>query len=430
VPFYKRFFEVSSDLMCVISPTHFIEVNPAFIEKLGYTREELLSRPLLDFVHHEDVDRTRRSAAKNWQWPEGFEHRVVCKNGEIRWLLWITHPDVDAGGEVHAVGCDVTSRKFIENQLGRYVIEMRRAKEEAEVLAYAASHDLQEPLRTISNWAAIVLEDYREILPADGIEALGFVIEAAKRGRELVNDLLQLSRVQTTKIECVDVNAVVDAAVLDLEYAVRDSGAQITRDDLPQAWADAGLLRSLMKNLLSNALKFSKPGSIPRVHVGGSAEPEASHYWVQDEGIGIDPLYKELVFRVFKRLDQSRPGTGIGLAICQKIVNLHRGKIWIDSVPGAGCTVHFTVAHPDQPDVSSSSHPPGGRSPSRRQGDTERDAVDEESSASSLRLRRHRGPALLAEGGILRDRRSSRPSSVGSELAKGLRLRGAGNHKD
>jgi PAS domain S-box-containing protein len=436
MPFYKRFFEISYDLMCVCNKTHFLEVNESMVRLLGYSREELLGRSYFDFIHPDDIAESRRLLATGDRNP--YENRYYTKTGKIVWLRWCAHKESD-GDVMHCVAKDVTSEKAISTQLGKYVIGLQRsqrealaAKEEAEMMAYAASHDLQEPLRTIINWSAFLKEDFGHLLPTEGQEQLGYIQESAKRGRDLVMDLLQLSRVgRNMAMGPVDSAEIVDRAVLDVEFSARETGAEITRESLPVVWGDASMLRLLFKNLLSNAMKFAKSGESPKIHISVSEDPVTGWtFKVRDDGIGMDPAYVQKVFGVFARLDPKKPGTGIGLAICQKIVHLHNGNIAIESTPGAGATVCFNVVKPEAAGVSddeqTAAPPAGGGSPPGRKGAGADARADEDRVQVAHRARWGGGSALLASGGSLRDRPSYRPSSPGSESSQGLRLRGVG----
>lgn len=436
--FYKRFFEISFDLMCVCNTTHFLEVNEAMCRLLGYSRDDLLSRSYYEFMHPDDVAASR-AEIESGMMGKLFENRYITKAGKTIWLRWTAHPDVDCDGAMHCVAKDITSEKIIANQLGRYVIDLQRseraakqAKEEAEMLAYAASHDLQEPLRTIINWSTFLKDDYGHLLPEDGKEQLRYIYESATRGRELVMDLLQLSRVgREIAFDYVDTAQLVDKAVLDVEFSVRDTGAQITRDpQMPTAWVDASMLRLLFKNLLSNAIKFAKPGERPKIHISGEETSEGWLFRVRDEGIGMDPAYTQKVFGVFQRLDPRRSGTGIGLAICQKIVKLHDGRIWIESAPGEGATVLFTVSRqPSGPDTheerQDQAHPARRGPHPRREDAGESHARHVDSARSSSRLGRLGSAALLAANGSLRDRSDRGLGFARSQLAAGFWVRGA-----
>lgn len=420
---YRKFFETAHDLMCVVSKTHFVEVNPAFTRVLGYSPTELISRPFLEFVHPEDVGMTTAMTRLAAFPADGFENRWVAKDGRNVWLSWSVHPTRE--GEcvaAYAVARDASKTKSCEGQLEETVAELKRSNAELTEFAYAASHDLQEPLRTISTYATFIKEDHAAELTGDAVEYLDFIIDAAKQGRSLVSDLLQLSRVgRDAAFSWVDIGSIIDRAVLDEEFKIRESQADVTRDsDLPKIWGDAGMLLLLFRNLISNGLKFRKPEGPARIRVRGGPTDEGWHFWVKDNGIGIDPRYAQQVFAIFKRLDKSRPGTGIGLAICRKVVELHHGKIWIESVPGSGATIHFTVTRPGHVDVpfpEQPDPPPGGGQPPGREGGDARRGAPQAAAEDRSRPGRPGGTTLLASGGTLRDRPTPRFGLSRSELA-------------
>ncbi len=431
---YRKFFETAHDLMCVVSKTHFMEVNPAFTRVLGYSSDELLERPFLEFVYCDDVETTLAMTQLSSFPTDGFENRWVAKDGRVVWLSWSVHPEREGQCvAAYAVARDASKTKSVEEQLKETVESLQRTNTELSEFAYAASHDLQEPLRTISTYATFIKEDHGTALPADAVENLDFIIDAAKQGRTLVSDLLQLSRVgRDAAFSWVDVGAIVDRAVIDEEFKVRDAQAEVERDAaLPRVWGDAGMLVLLFRNLISNGLKFRRPETAARVHIGGTATEEGWHFWVKDNGIGIDPRYSQQVFAIFKRLDKSRPGTGIGLAICRKVVELHHGKIWIESAPGMGATIHFTVTRPGHVDVPSPDSTLGGGQPSRREGGEALGGAPSPSSSGASRAGRAGGVALLASGGALRDRPTPRSSAPRLEPAScpGVRSPGGGEER-
>lgn len=428
---YQRFFESSHDLMCVVSRTHFLEVNPAFTETLGYSRAELLSRPYEEFIHPDDLELTRE-VVKHKALPEyGFENRWVTKSGNVIWLRWTVHPTrEDSGNIAYTVGKDVTDAKRIQHELEETLTNLRQRNEDLESFSYAASHDLQEPLRAISTYASFLLEDFGSLLPEEALEHLNAIMDSAKSGRQLVSSLLQVSRLgRSVNFGWVSMDDIVARAVLDEELHTRVSGAVIEEQTgLPRVWGDSPLLLVLLRNLISNAIKFSKPGTIPTIYIGGEATPSGWHFWVRDTGIGIDPQYKGLLFTPFKRLDHSVEGSGIGLSMCRRVAGLHHGKIWIDSIPGEGTTVHFTVARPGFADVHSPTRttdipptdptdPPGGGQPPRRDGDSAIPVAAEPSSRTAPLPRRGGGTTLLAAGGTLRDRSTPRSGVARFELA-------------
>ncbi len=241
---------------------------------------------------------------------------------------------------------DVTERKLAEEQLAARAAELSRSNGELERFAYVASHDLREPLRMVLSFCTLLQERYHGKLDDRADKYIGFAVDGAKRMQMLVDDLLEYSRVGRSKerMESVDLHAVLDAALANLKLAIGESHARLCVDPLPWVRGDELRLTQVLQNLIGNALKF-RGGDPP--HISISAQREGNHWRlsVQDNGIGIDPQYFERIFVVFQRLHTQAeyPGTGIGLALCQRILELHGGKIWLESAVGRGTTFHFTL---------------------------------------------------------------------------------------
>ncbi|HLZ35047.1 MAG TPA: ATP-binding protein [Nitrospira sp.] len=234
-----------------------------------------------------------------------------------------------------------------EHQLRELNDELIRSNADLQQFAYVASHDLQEPLRMVGSYTQLLAKRYKGKLDADADEFIGYAVDGATRMQRLINDLLAYSRVtsQGKAFEQVDCNLLLDGVLSTLRLTIEENHAVVTHDALPKVTADGGQLGQLFQNLVSNAVKFhgAEP---PRVHV--SAEPR-NHEWlfsVRDNGIGVDPQYADRIFVIFQRLHdrEEYPGTGIGLALCKKIVERHGGRIWVESQPGRGATFYFTIS--------------------------------------------------------------------------------------
>lgn len=242
---------------------------------------------------------------------------------------------------------DATEEWEAEQALKARTEELDRSNKELEQFAYVASHDLQEPLRMVASYTQLLARRYKDKLDQDAHEFIHFAVDGATRMQGLINDLLKYSRVGTRGSPFVptDFGKVLDDALANLAVAIRESGAAVTRDPLPKLIADPIQLTQLFQNLIGNALKFRKPGETPRIHVGARQVGDGWELSVGDNGIGISPEYFERVFVIFQRLHakEEYPGTGIGLALCKKIVERHGGRIWVESRPGEGATFLFTI---------------------------------------------------------------------------------------
>jgi len=233
-----------------------------------------------------------------------------------------------------------------EESLAQQAQELARSNAELQQFAYVASHDLQEPLRMVSSYLQLLARRYRGKLDDDADDFIAYAVDGAERMRSLINDLLAYSRVSThgRDFELVDCEVVFENAFANLQVAIEESGAVVTHDPLPTVMADDVQLVQLFQNLIGNAIKFRGKEAI-RIHTSAERGENEWIFSVRDNGIGIDAEYAERIFEIFQRLHsgQEYPGTGIGLAICRKIVERHGGSIWVHSESGNGSTFQFTI---------------------------------------------------------------------------------------
>jgi len=240
-------------------------------------------------------------------------------------------------------------RKRAEESLGRAVADLKRSNEELQQFAYVASHDLQEPLRAVASFTQLLSERYKGKLDKDADEFIAFAVGGANRMQTLINDLLSYSRLETRgkPPEPTDSHDALGRALANLGTAIRESGALVTNDDLPMVKADEGQLVQLFQNLIGNAIKF-RGQEPPRVHISAVSKGNEWLFSVRDNGIGIAQEYQERIFTIFQRLHsrEEYPGTGIGLALCKRIVERQGGTIRVESEPGSGSTFLFTLPKP------------------------------------------------------------------------------------
>jgi PAS domain S-box-containing protein len=274
------------------------------------------------------------------------------KNGE-EFPIEIGLSYVQAQEGVIAIGfvSDITDRNRVRDELAHANAELRRSNADLEQFASMASHDLQEPLRIVTSYLGLLERRHAGQLDAEAREFIDFAVDGATRMKGLIQDLLTFSRAgrQSLDVQNVPAESLVRRAVDNLKAAIEERSAQVSWDQpLPEVAADAGLLVQVFQNLVANGIKFQNNG-VPRVHVSVDEQATEWVFSVRDNGIGIDPRHSGRIFRIFERLNASDQysGTGMGLAISQKIAERHGGRIWFDSQPGEGSTFFFSIPRPD-----------------------------------------------------------------------------------
>jgi PAS domain S-box-containing protein len=242
---------------------------------------------------------------------------------------------------------DITERKRAEEEREQLINDLSRSNQELEQFAYIASHDLQTPLRAITGFLDLLSRRYKGKLDPQADEFISFAVEGAQRMHQLINDILAYSRVGTRgkPFEHLESREPLDRALGNLQTEIEEIGVEVISDWLPMVTGDRDQLAQLFQNLVGNAIKYRRTGEPPRIHIAAEERADAWEFRVHDNGIGIDPRYAERIFQIFQRLHTvgEYPGTGIGLAICKKIVERHGGRIWVESEPGKGSTFFFTL---------------------------------------------------------------------------------------
>jgi PAS domain S-box-containing protein len=318
--------------------------NQQWTEFTGAPVEQMRGWRWTEFVHPDDL----KSNLSLWRdcvstgEPYHVEHRFRRADGRYRWHLSRARAMRDEQGQIRMwIGSSTEIHEQKEKEE-----ELRRANDDLQQFAYSASHDLQEPIRNVAVYSEIVATRYKQALDADGRVFLGFLQEGGHRLAKLVDDLLAYTRASRADIveTRVDAEAVLGRVLAGLSETIRENQAVITNDPLPQVYMGDAHLQQVFQNLISNALKY-RTEDPPRIHVSAVEQDSAWCFSVKDNGIGIDPAYKEKIFGVFKRLhhDEKYSGTGIGLAICQRVVERYGGRIWVESEAGKGATLRFTI---------------------------------------------------------------------------------------
>jgi PAS domain S-box-containing protein len=318
--------------------------NRQWIEYTGLTLEQIKDFGWTRYLHPDDLEPTVRNWQRSVETGEPFlaQQRVRRADGVYRWHLCRARAMRDAQGGISmwiGSNTDIHEQKETEE-------ELRQANENLQTFAYSASHDLQEPIRNVAVYSEIIKRRYHDLLDADGQQFLGFLTEGGRRLATLIDDLLAYTRagVVDAATTTVDSAAALRHALSSLAEVIRENDAMVTYDALPQVYMGESHLQQVFQNLVGNALKYRTEDK-PRIHISAVHQSAAWRFSVQDNGIGIDPQYKEKIFGVFKRLyrGQKYSGTGIGLAICQRVVERYGGRIWVESASGEGATFYFTV---------------------------------------------------------------------------------------
>ncbi len=348
---FSKIFRASPDLITIstVSDNRFVEANPAVEDLLGYGREEILGRTATELGLWENETSHQRfvEAARQEGRVVNMEVGLRRRDGKILTCL-VSVDVIEFAGEqcLLAIVRDISERKEAELMLARKSEELARSNAELERFAYVASHDLQEPLRMVGSYVQLLARRYQGKLDADADEFIHYAVDGAERMRQLINDLLAYSRVSTRGREFAPValGEALDDALANLRHALEENGATVEHGDLPTVEGDSSQLAQLFQNLISNALKFRSEAP-PRIRVEATRQDREWVVAVSDNGIGIAPEHFERIFIMFQRLHnrEAYPGTGIGLALCKRIVERHGGRIWVESEPGQGSVFRFTL---------------------------------------------------------------------------------------
>lgn len=340
----------------------FMRVNPGFCQIVRYAESELLQQNWQAITHPDDIEADReyvRSLLSGNIQTFSLEKRLVCKDEAVRWANVTVSAMRDANGTPQYLICaieDISQRKLVQELLQasldtqtRYAQELTRSNAELEQFSYVASHDLQAPLSTIAGYAQLLEKRCHNQLDAQGNKFIRNIVNSCERMQALIDDLLEYSRVGRSEkpFDVIDCNLVFEDACANLQLAIRQDQASVTRGDLPRVRGDSFQLLQLFQNLIGNAIKY-RSSEAPMVRVSASRQGDSWVFSVQDNGIGIAEQYHPRIFQLFQRLHSQKQysGTGIGLAICQRIVERHGGRLWVESEPNRGSTFYFSIPIP------------------------------------------------------------------------------------
>ncbi len=335
------------------SPGIIYDLNPAFAEMMGYNEEELKGKNLLDITHASDYQKTKKWLEKIFNREIQTyitEKKYVRKDGTAFWAKAVVSTMNDITDEIVTVAIieNIEKKKKTEDALEQKNRELTQINQELEHFAYVASHDLQEPLRTITSFIQILDKRYIHKLDEDAQQFMGFVVEGAKRMQTLIHDLLEYSRINrfNTGYEKIDLNEIFNTINRVLKDKIESHDALVLSENLPVVYGNRLQLTQVFQNLVDNAIKFKAKKRKPEIIISVNDLGDKWELIFKDNGIGISQEYFQRIFVIFQRLHthEEYTGTGIGLAICKKIIERHGGEIWVDSKPGKGTAFHLSIA--------------------------------------------------------------------------------------
>ncbi|WP_053221935.1 sensor histidine kinase [Roseivirga seohaensis] len=336
----------------IASPTQkILYVNDMFCETSGYSRTEILEEGyrLVQTDHHppEFYEGMGKTVSMGQVWRGEILNK--SKSGKTRWSHLTIIPFRNSEGEIYqhlTFEKDISLEKKAEELNRQYVHELKNKNKELQEFSYIASHDLQEPLRTITNYSGLLSKMYKSTLDKQGVEILQFIESAATRMQTLIHDILDYSRIGKEKEKTeIDTKSIVTQVIEDLSALINETNAKIKVGNLPTVHGAETEIRIVFQNLINNAIKFRKIDKTPSIEIGYQEEKTNHKFSIIDNGIGIAPQYKDKIFQIFQRLHKQSEytGTGIGLAHCKKIIERHKGEIWFEPNDQQGTTFYFTI---------------------------------------------------------------------------------------
>ena len=348
---YRQIVELAEEGIWVIDGNaRTTYANRAMARMLGYEELEMFGRSLFDFMDEQAIQLANDNMELRRQGiAQRYEFRLKNQDGKDVWTYMSTSPVMDEKGNLLS-SCtlvyNITERKEADRQMLQLTEDLKRSNEELEQFAYVASHDLQEPLRAVTSYTQLLADRYQGNLDEKADKYINYIVDGATRMQQLINDLLAYSRLGTRgqEFEPTDCNAAVQQSLCNLQIAIAEKKAVITCDAMPTVMADESQLVQLFQNLIANSIKFCRQ-DIPLIDIAARRQENEWLFYVRDNGIGIAPEYADRIFIIFGRLHGRREysGTGIGLAMCKRIVERHGGRIWVESQEGKGATFYFSI---------------------------------------------------------------------------------------
>jgi PAS domain S-box-containing protein len=348
---YRTVVEMSPDAIMIHQQGRVVYTNPAANHLYRATRPEaLIGKEILDLIHpdcHARVQQNIQDDLSGKDTPP-LEVKIICLDGTIALIEGKGKRILFKGNPaIQIILRDVTERKKVERQLKEHAESLRRSNEDLELFAYIAAHDLQEPIRGIVTFSQILLNQCKEDRYPLTEKYLRIIENAGLKMHRLIKDLRTYSGVQThaKPFEPLSMEVVLSHVLDTLQLTILEVHASITSDPLPLVMADSTQISQVLQNLIDNAIKFRREGVSPHIHISVSPQNGMWKFAIRDNGIGIRPEYLERIFLLFERLHRrdSYPGTGLGLALCKRIVDRHGGRIWVESEVGTGSTFYFTL---------------------------------------------------------------------------------------
>ena len=368
---YRALFEHAGDAIFVASPDgELLDVNQGACELIGYDREALLAKKPTEILTDEEAaERTGRFVDLQEDGYSVFPATARRRDGTtVPVEISARRIDYDGRPAILGIARDVTERREAQRRIQRYAADLKRSNQELEQFAYVASHDLREPLRTIKSYLELLQRRFSTELDAKAEQYINYAVEGAQRMQDMIQALLNLSRVETQgqPFVATDCDLLLNRTVSSLRPAIEEAGGTVTSNPLPTVGADPAQLSQVFQNLIANALKFQRPDVPPTVHVSADLLPvpeddgASETIWrfsVRDNGIGMPADQNGRIFEVFQRLhtEEEFPGLGLGLALCKRIVERHGGHIWAKSELGHGSTFYFTLPVRESSPAASSS---------------------------------------------------------------------------